>query len=251
VPQLASLTGNILSASDFPAHDLESRVETSVLTLLHRIRKLHKRLKSPRAKEQILELLDNFGRHRFTSGPLVSQHASHPIVGKRTINVGVWLGGLTSDDEPARLQLALNEFLGDLDVELLEASPPQFGSLFQTFRFVGRMGDYTRRLMANLNTAFGTAAQSQKFDNVEKLSKILKAHSHVVLHIDNVFAAKITRNRQTYVCIRELPPHLAHQIAAQPALLLKDAEALYTILTEGAASPTTEDNPPVKSSARS
>lgn len=149
----------------------------------------------------------------------------------KELSVDVWLGGETSLDESSELRAALVEFLKEIDFSLSSESPPEFGSLFQSFRFIGKIGNYSKSLIANLKTAFGATAQSQKVANLVQLSTILEKHAHIVLRFDTVIAVKTTRNGQSYVTIAEITPHMDREIHADPTLL-RDAEAMYSLLTD-------------------
>lgn len=126
---------------------------------------------------------------------------------------------------------SIMEWLEDLDVtENVIAGPSEFGSFFTSFTFVLKVGSYARTLVANLKTAFGAAAQSEKLRSVERLSQIVSKFSHAAIRIDNHIAVKVTRNRQTYVIIEEINPALDEELAKNPSLL-KMPDLLYdTIL---------------------
>jgi serine/threonine protein kinase len=149
----------------------------------------------------------------------------------REFSVDVWLSEGVEQGQEWAIQEALIELLNDVDWVPLPSEDPQIGSFFQNLRFLGKVGDYSKRVIANLQTAFAATTTNQKIDSIGKLSKILGKNNHAVLRVENVIAVKTTRRRETFVVVMEIPPALEKRLNEDPGLI-RDADTLYTLLTE-------------------
>jgi hypothetical protein len=151
---------------------------------------------------------------------------------KDELPVVIWLSEGVPPGRESMVEEALTEFLSRLDITPISADKPRIGSFSQAFKFAIKAGQkYSKRLIANLHTAFGATADGQKVDLHLKLSTILSQSSHSVLSVGDVLAVKTTIDGETYVAIAEISPAVKAKLASDPSLLANPKE-LYWLIKE-------------------
>lgn len=120
-------------------------------------------------------------------------------------------------------------------MESAEYLPPRFGSLLQIIKVVFS-GDYIKRALTNLQTAFGAEAeaslervQTERIDNIVKLSAALKDLSNACLLAGKLLGLKVTIDGESYIIVQEITDEFREQLIANP-LLMRDPPAIYRML---------------------
>jgi hypothetical protein len=132
-----------------------------------------------------------------------------------------WTDDYLSKEEEAELRESVEALIRD-SFKLEQVQEPMRGSFYQAFQLAG-VRKYFSTLLANLRSAFGVTVTNQNAEVVLKLSKIVEKHQNVVVRVDDIVAIKFTRNKQSYVLIEVIPPHLKEALALDPSLVSNPA----------------------------
>jgi len=133
-----------------------------------------------------------------------------------------WTDDDLSKEEEAELRDAVEALIHD-SFKLEQVQEPVRGSFYQAFKLVG-VRKYFSTILANLRSAFGVTVTNKNAEVVLKLSKIIAKHQNVVVRVDDIVAIKFMRNKQSYVLIEVIPPHLKEALSLNPSLVSNPAK---------------------------
>lgn len=199
----------------FIIYYLKGRERNIALAKIHRLR--------TRLTENQIES----GEILSTDGNTVRKHGTRNIwrftrPSEEEFILEFWTDDHFSKEEETELREAVEALIRD-SFKLEQVQEPVRGSFYQAFKLAGiRM--YFSTLLANLRSAFGVTVTNQNAEIVLKLSKIVAKHQNVVVRVDDIVAIKFTRNKQSYVLIEIIPPHLKEALALNPSLVSNPAK---------------------------
>lgn len=127
-----------------------------------------------------------------------------------------WTDDCLTPNEEVELREAVELLLeGAFKIENIQE--PVRGSFYQLFKIRG-LRKYLSSVFANLQSAFSAAVTNQNAEAILKFSKIIEKHENIVVHAEDIIAIKFTRDRQSYVLIERVPPHLKEALARDQTL---------------------------------